>query len=78
MPPEISSDLENNFQIGQTVKAKIIKIENDRASFSILDLKPDPWVLLVKKYKVGDIFLANFSSSTKRHNANFYFWKIWN
>jgi len=55
MPPEISSDLENNFKIGQTIKAKIIKIENDRASFSILDLKPDPWVSLVKKYKVGDI-----------------------
>lgn len=54
MPPEITSDLENKFKIGDIVKAKIIKIEDDRASFSILDLSEDPWVNFVKNYKIGD------------------------
>lgn len=55
MPTEMANDLENKFKIGDTIKAKIIKIEADRASFSILDLKEDSWVNFVQKYKVGDI-----------------------
>ncbi|OGF58706.1 MAG: hypothetical protein A2Y62_13020, partial [Candidatus Fischerbacteria bacterium RBG_13_37_8] len=43
------------FNIGQTIKSKIIKYDKDsgRISLGVKQLKPDPWLKIVKKYSVG-------------------------
>lgn len=41
-------------KVGETVKAKIIAIENDRLSLSIKQTTEDPWLEQVKKFKKGD------------------------
>lgn len=41
-------------QIGQSVKAKIIEIANDRVFLSLKALKEDPWKNIEEKYKKGD------------------------
>jgi len=42
-------------KVGQTVRAKIIDISEDKVSLSLKALKKDPWQDLEKKYKKGDI-----------------------
>lgn len=41
---------------GQTVTAKIIKLENNKISLSIRALTPHPWEVLKEQYHVGDVF----------------------
>lgn len=51
----IIDDPQKIFKPGQTIKAKIIEIANDKISLSLKVLKPDPWQDIEKKYKKGDI-----------------------
>jgi len=44
----------NFVKVGETVKAKIINIEEDRVSLSLRSLKRDPWLDIDSKYKKGD------------------------
>lgn len=41
---------------GETVKAKIIEIEDHQVSLSIKALKEDPWENIEEKYEVGNIY----------------------
>ena len=41
-------------KVNDPVKAQIISIDNGRISLSIRRLQKDPWVEVVKKYKIGD------------------------
>ncbi len=52
--PEEKSNLEENFKVGDVIVAKLINIRNDKVSFSLKNLEPDPWVSFVKKHKPGD------------------------
>jgi len=47
--------------VGQTLKVKIIKIENGKVSVSVKALTPDPYVEAIKKYKVKEIYKATIS-----------------
>lgn len=47
------SDLKKRFEVGQKIKAKIVKIEEGKVSLSIKRLTDDPWVEEMKKLKVG-------------------------
>ncbi len=55
---EISWDRVDNpsdyLKVGQSVEAKVIAIDKDRLSLSLKQLREDPWVKEVAKYKVGD------------------------
>jgi small subunit ribosomal protein S1 len=53
--PEKYKDLEEHFKIGDKIKAKIIKIENDRVNLTLKDLVEDPWVSFCNKYDIGSI-----------------------
>jgi small subunit ribosomal protein S1 len=53
IPPE-QSDLEKNFKAGDTLTAKLIQIKQDKVSFSLKNLEPDPWIVFAKNYQVGD------------------------
>lgn len=44
----------NFVKVGESVKAKIINIEDDRVSLSLRSLKRDPWLDIDEKYKKGD------------------------
>lgn len=54
------------FTIGQVVKTKVIKYDKDtgRISLGIKQLKPDPWLKIVKKYSVGSTIKGKVSSIT--------------
>lgn len=52
--PDDKIDLEKNFKIGDEIMAKLIQIKQDKVNFSLKDLKEDPWLNFVKKYKEGD------------------------
>jgi small subunit ribosomal protein S1 len=52
--PSEQSDLEKNFKVGDILTAKLIQIKQDRVSFSLKNLEPDPWVAFAKNYQVGD------------------------
>jgi small subunit ribosomal protein S1 len=52
--PKEKSDLEGNFKVGDTFMAKLIQIKEDKVSFSLRDLEPDPWIVFSRKYNVGD------------------------
>jgi small subunit ribosomal protein S1 len=52
--PKEKSDLESNFKVGDTFMAKLIQIKEDKVSFSLRDLEPDPWIVFSRKYNVGD------------------------
>jgi len=49
------ANLNDLFKVGQKVKVQIISTENNRLSLSLKRLIEDPWLKLVKKYKVGEI-----------------------
>ncbi|GBD38411.1 30S ribosomal protein S1 [bacterium HR37] len=38
---------------GEEIRAKVIKLENDKITLSLKQTKPDPWSLAAKKYKPG-------------------------
>jgi ribosomal protein S1 len=42
-------------KVGQTVKAKIISISDNKVSLSLKALKEDPWQGIEEKYKKGDV-----------------------
>jgi len=46
-------DIRKMFKVGEKIKAKIIGIDDNRISLSIKQMKKDPWLDKVKKYKVG-------------------------
>lgn len=54
------------FTIGQVVKTKVIKYDKEtgRISLGIKQLKPDPWLKIVKKYSVGSTIKGKVSSIT--------------
>jgi small subunit ribosomal protein S1 len=52
--PSEQTKLEKNFKIGDILKAKLIQIKQDKVSFSLKNLEPDPWIAFVKNYQVGD------------------------
>lgn len=54
IPEEKATDLIKHFKIGDILEAKLIQIKQDKASFSLKNLTPDPWVLFAKKYKEKD------------------------
>lgn len=54
IPDELASDLNLNFPVGKTLKAKIIQIKQDRVNFSLKDLKPDPWLTVENYIRIGD------------------------
>lgn len=47
-------DLEKLFKPGDKIKVQIISTDNNRLSLSLKRLIDDPWLKLVKKYKIGD------------------------
>jgi small subunit ribosomal protein S1 len=52
--PDEKIELEKNFKIGDILRAKLIQIKQDKVSFSLKNLEPNPWVIFVKKYREGD------------------------
>ena len=51
--PKEQSDLEKNFKVGDVLTAKLIQIKQDKVSFSLKNLEPDPWVVFVRNYQIG-------------------------
>ena len=45
----------NYVKVGETVKAKIIAIDNDRLSLSLKQMSEDPWLKEVKAFSKGDM-----------------------
>ncbi len=43
-------------KVGDKVKVKVIGYDDGKISFSMKQLKEDPWKIIPKKFKVGDIF----------------------
>ena len=43
-------------KVGQTINAKIIKIEDGKVGLSLKALKAHPWDVLTEKFHVGDVF----------------------
>jgi small subunit ribosomal protein S1 len=48
-------------KVGQKVKVKVIGLDSDKISLSIKRLQENPWDVLAKKYKIGDIVKAPIS-----------------
>ncbi len=57
-------DLNKMFKVGQTVKAKVVKIEDGRISLSIKRLLADPWLEAIKKIRVGQKVEGEISKVT--------------
>ncbi|MCL4358357.1 S1 RNA-binding domain-containing protein [Patescibacteria group bacterium] len=74
--PEKEQELETRFEIGNSFKAKIIKIEGDRANFSLKDLNEDPWLIFSKDHQVGSIIKGRVSQKTNDIFATVDFYKI--
>lgn len=58
IPKEKVNNLETNFQLGQILEAKLIQIKTGKVGFSLINLKPDPWIIFNQKYKEGDKILG--------------------
>jgi len=48
-------DVNAFWKVGDKVKVKVIGYDNGKISLSMKQLKPDPWTIIPKKFKVGDI-----------------------
>ena len=48
-------------KVGQKVKVKVIGLDNEKISLSIKRLQENPWDVLAKKYKLGDVVKASIS-----------------
>jgi len=48
-------DINAFWKVGDKVKVKVIGYEDWKISLSMKQLKPDPWTIIPKKFKVGDI-----------------------
>ncbi len=54
IPEEKAHKLKENFKIGDVLMAKLIQIKNDKVSFSLRNVSPDPWVMFAKSHQEGD------------------------
>jgi ribosomal protein S1 len=52
--PQEDQDLESKFKVGDRLKAKIVKLEGDRANFSLKDLNEDPWIAFSRSHRIGE------------------------
>jgi small subunit ribosomal protein S1 len=52
---QIVKDPSEIVKVGEKVRAKIIKISNDKIFLSLKSLKEDPWSKIEQKYKKGDV-----------------------
>ncbi len=52
---QLIEDPRDFLKVGQSVKAKIIGLNEGQISLSLKALKKDPWLEVEKKYKVGDV-----------------------
>ena len=50
--------------VGSKIKVQIIGITGEKISFSIKQLSPDPWLDVIKKYKVGNKVNGKISKIT--------------
>ena len=48
-------------KVGQKIKVKVIGLDNDKISLSVKRLQENPWDVLARKYKVGDVVKASIS-----------------
>ncbi len=48
-------------KVGEKIKVKVIGLDNDKISLSIKRLQENPWDVLARKYKVGDVVKAPIS-----------------
>lgn len=48
-------------KVGQKIKVKVIGLDNDKISLSVKRLQENPWDVLARKYKVGDLVKAPIS-----------------
>lgn len=48
-------------KVGQKIKVKVIGLDNDKISLSVKRLQENPWDVLARKYKVGDLVKAPVS-----------------
>lgn len=48
-------------KVGQKIKVKVIGLDNDKISLSIKRLQENPWDVLSRKYKIGDLVKASIS-----------------
>lgn len=48
-------------KVGQKIKVKVIGLDNDKISLSVKRLQENPWDVLSRKYKVGDLIKAPIS-----------------
>jgi len=48
-------------KVGEKIKVKVIGLDNDKISLSVKRLQENPWDILARKYKVGDIIKAPVS-----------------
>jgi len=55
------SNPEKFAKVGQKIKVKIIGLDSEKISLSIKRLQENPWDVLAKKYKVGDVVKAPVS-----------------
>ncbi|MCS7184077.1 MAG: S1 RNA-binding domain-containing protein [Patescibacteria group bacterium] len=53
--PEKFKNLEESFSVGQTIRAQVIKIDNDRVNLSLKYLSDDPWLKFIAQHQTGDI-----------------------
>lgn len=58
------TDPANYARLGEEMEALVIGIETGKISLSIRRLTPDPWLDLVKDYKVGDVVDGEISKIT--------------
>jgi len=52
--PKEQSDIEKKFKVEDTFTAKLIQIKQDKVSFSLKNLEPDPWITFSKDHQEGD------------------------
>jgi len=57
-------DVAKNFQVGQKIDVEIISTENNRLSFSMKRLLPDPWIKEAEKFKVGEVVKGKVTKIT--------------
>lgn len=57
-------DLKNKFKVSQKIKVQVISKEDNRLSFSVKRLQPDPWLKLAKSHKVNQIVEAEVTKIT--------------
>ncbi|MBW7954993.1 S1 RNA-binding domain-containing protein [Candidatus Gracilibacteria bacterium] len=48
-------------KVGEKIKVKVIGLDNDKISLSVKRLQENPWDVLARKYKVGDVIKAPIS-----------------